>query len=143
MNESTDENAAKTIEFPAEFTVEQKTVMEALLAGLNPAAAARAAGVHRSTVSRWISQGGAFHRMLREEQAKQLRETKREALSMAAAAAKRGREGDPRWGRSGGDRGAPRPGCLLGVNLFSVGSAVSPFSVVVLCRGDDQRRLSG
>jgi transposase-like protein len=87
MNESTDENAAKTIEFPAEFTVEQKTVMEALLAGLNPAAAARAAGVHRSTVSRWISQGGAFHRMLREEQAKQLRETKREALSIAAEAA--------------------------------------------------------
>lgn len=62
-------------------------MIEALLAGLSPASAARVAGVHRSTVSRWISQGGEFHRLLRQEQGKRLRDTKREARSIAAEAA--------------------------------------------------------
>jgi len=54
-------NAAQTIEFPPGFPEEQKRALQALAAGAGVVAAARAAGVHHSTVSRWINQGGESH----------------------------------------------------------------------------------
>ncbi len=87
MNETTAENAAQAIEFPAGFSEEQKRAVEALAGGAGVVAAARAAGVHHSTVSRWISQGGEFLSTLRTEQGKRLRRTRREVVPIAIEAA--------------------------------------------------------
>jgi transposase-like protein len=87
MNETTAENAAQAIEFPAGFSEEQKRAVEALAGGAGVVAAAKAAGVHHATVSRWISQGGEFLWTLRAEQGKRLRRTRREVVPIAMEAA--------------------------------------------------------
>jgi transposase-like protein len=87
MNETTAEDGAQTIEFPAGFSEEQKRAVEALAGGAGVVAAAKAAGVHHSTVSRWISQGGEFLWTLRTEQGKRLRRTRREVVPIAMEAA--------------------------------------------------------
>jgi hypothetical protein len=80
-------SAARTIEFPPGFPEEQKRAIEALAAGAGVVAAGRAAGVHHSTVTRWINQGGEFLFTLRTEQARRLRRARREVLPIAMEAA--------------------------------------------------------
>jgi transposase-like protein len=55
------------IEFPAGFSEQQKVALEALVGGFTVAAAARAAGVHRGTVGRWIKGKEEFSRLLEQE----------------------------------------------------------------------------
>ncbi len=75
------------IEYPAGFSEEQKRALTAMVQGASIAAAARMAGVHRATVSRWVNEGGEFHRVLRTEQAKRLAAVRREARSIGEQAA--------------------------------------------------------
>jgi transposase-like protein len=56
------------IEFPAGFSEQQKVALEALVGGFTVAAAARAAGMHRGTVRRWLNGKEEFSRLLRQEQ---------------------------------------------------------------------------
>ena len=60
--------ADSVIEFPPGFSEPQKVALEALVGGFTVAAAARAAGVHRSAVHRWLKGKEEFARLLRQEQ---------------------------------------------------------------------------
>jgi transposase-like protein len=60
--------ADSVIEFPPGFSEPQKVALEALVGGFTVAAAARAAGVHRGTVRRWIKGKEEFSRLLEQEQ---------------------------------------------------------------------------
>jgi transposase-like protein len=75
------------IEFPPGFSEPQKVALEALVGGFTVAAAARAAGVNRGTVRRWIKGKEEFSRLLEQEQCLQHLEQEIQCHLLAVRAA--------------------------------------------------------
>jgi hypothetical protein len=80
-------NETGKIEFPPNFPEAQKKVIEAMQLGLNISAAARAGGVHRTTVMRWIDDGGEFRDVLYREEGKKMKNAQRQGKAIACRAA--------------------------------------------------------